>query len=1337
LGFYVQTHSAFFICGEALNQQIQRIMAKKSIVFLFLSALLASLFYEGKASFVSEYDELQVLQSDQEGIVFRYSVPEPVFTKAKINGIDFDQINLDKCVSSNLPGEPQLPVRIVVIGIPPDAEIKVEILEQTSQEHSGINLAPNLKIEESDKNQLGYEVSYQELNKTIMLDRFFPEAMVYLEPPTFLRNQRVVRLKIYPIQFNPQRKTIRYHPEFTIAVRFSGGKKEPQRVKEDLFEEIYQSVLLNYEQSKPWRKVEGRQSFFKPGVVYPFDYSENWYKLVVRDNGIYKIDRTMLLQAGAPVSEIDPRTFRIFSGGGKTLPSNNSNSFLELKELSIFVSGEDDGILDSDDFILFYGWSVNDWDYDSTGKQASFYTNPFTYDHIFWLTFNEGISFPQPPKRMEVKEGNLEEQNPFVPYKFKARLHLEQDKEQDKENENYRDWFWLETDSIRMFVSLPGAVPEDTNLVKVKSTSVGGVSIRVNQESANIIDSLSSKTIRIASTSAFHGGIVDTLDFVFSAKAFLDYYEVEYWRRFECHDRQLFFESPEAERVVQYEISNLYSPQVYVFDITDKFEAKLFDGSQIAGEVSKFQDSVKMDSKSRYYLVDQSRLKKPTQLSKDEGSNLRDVNNQADFLIITPSDFYDLVQSLKSWRSSFNQMEVKTIKVQDIYDEFSGGLLDPVAIRDFLRYAYQEWQKKPAFVLLVGDGNYDYKNNLGTGVRNFIPPFAPDPSISDDSYVSLDDTLNMIISRLPVRSESEAEVVLDKIISYEREPEFGTWRNLITLVADDEWEGAGKLDGLRNYHTPDTETLAKSHVPSSFNISKVYLMEYPFDYKGEKPQAEEAIVNSFNSGSLIINYIGHANPDLWAHEGVFKTAQDIPRLSNKRKLPLVYMATCRCGFFFSPYTQGMAEELLRAEGKGAIATISAVWRVTPQANAELNFKVYDLLLYDSLSIGEALFTAKILRELNDNDRKYALFGDPVMRLGMPSLKVELTQITPDTLSALGMVNIEGEVRERGGDLHTDFNGRAYILGFDSQRKNVHEIKISETYSEHISYDLPGLVIFRGEALVENGRFSASFVVPKDISYGGNTGRVSVYVVDDDKDGAGAQDSLVILGSDTTVVDTLGPQIAISFAENPNFRDGDIIPPSTTLQLSIFDEHGINITGELGHGITLVIDQDYQHEVDLNKNFQYDLGSFQKGSLSYQLPNLFEGDHVLSIKAWDNANNSSLVSVRVQVMSQSEFKLTEVMNYPNPFSEETNFYYRLSSFADKVNIEIFTLAGRLIKTLPNASRDVGINFSTTWNGKDQDGDKVANGVYIYKVMAEKRIDGELKKEEVFGKAVVLR
>jgi hypothetical protein len=861
--------------------------------------------------------------------------------------------------------------------------------------------------------------------------------------------------------------------------------------------------------------------------------------------------------------------------------------------------------------------------------------------------------------------------------------------------------------------------------------------------------------LTVARSLNFHGGVVETLDISFPDTTYLDWYEIEYPRKFDCNNRQLFFESPETSGVAQFEVSNLFSSQVYLFDVTDYFDVQRFEGMQIEGEFARFQDTIKTDAKTRYFLVDEGKLKKPLDFFRDEKSNIKELSQQADFLIITHSDFYDEIKNLESFRKSYNQMSVMVVDVQDVYDEFSGGLFDPVGIRDFLKFAYKNWKKPaPAFALLVGDGQYDYKNNLGTGSINFIPPFAPtwegDNSMSDDNYVyfgkygyldsdstygTLDQKVDVVISRWPVRTKNEVAVVLDKVINYEKTPEFGTWRNLITLVADDEFH---ENSSSETEHTVDTETLSKLHVPSSFNLSKIYLMEYPFDFKQEKPEAEEAIINAFNSGALIVNYTGHGNPDVWADERVFKRSQDIPRLSNKRKLPLVYVSSCSIGFFFNPFGEGMGEEFLRAEDKGAIATISASWLVFPGPNAALNFKVYDLLLnQDSISIGEALFIAKLLR-LPDagarwNDRRYVLFGDPLMKLGAPQLRVELTDVAPETLSALSLVEIKGEVKDKNDSLMGDFNGTAKISAFDSQRKKTHTLP----GGGKVNYDLPGLIMFKGEAEVKAGRFQARFVVPKDISYGGNTGRISAYLLRQDQDGAGVKDSLVIRGSDTTVIDTIGPQITVSFDDRVSFSDQETILPNSILKLSLWDEHGINMTGEVGHGITLMIDQDLEHQIDLSGNFEYEPGSYQKGALSYQLSSLFEGDHDLTIKAWDNANNSSLRSVNVKVSAQRELKLTQVMNHPNPFSTTTNFYYYLSSEADKVEVRIFTLAGRLIREIPYASARTGINYSTTWDGKDQDGDEVANGVYIYKITAEGAVNGKQEKAEVFGKAVVVR
>jgi len=1324
-----------------------------TIFLLITVGLMTSLagFATGSNS-ISEYDDIQVLKSDQEGVVFRYLVPELNLKEIELGGQNFDLINIDRCALSNLPGKPQLPVRTVWIGIPLNGDVTVEIMENAETEKTGVNLAYAVKIEPGQENTVGYNLSPMKTKDT--QDAFLPAGIVTYDSPVFLRNQRAVELRIFPVQYNPARGSIKHSSQITVKVNFS-SRGEGGLVRErDLFENIYKNTLLNYDQSRGWRKTSVDKGQLKPSTDYPFGYSDHWYKLTIKENGLYKIDRTRLIQAGVPVSSVDPRTLRLFNGGGKALPLDNSSPYLSLKELAIFVSGEENGKFDAGDFIIFYGWSPSDWDYDSTGKKATFNVNSFTNDNVFWLTFNPPSPFPEPPKRMQTKDGSLTVPNPITPQKFQSRIHYEQDNTLRYYSSgyvaDYFRWYWMETSSTRMFASLPGTISQDTCTIKVRHTE-SSPNVYVNTVLAEIVDSLSTASLTVAQSFDFHGGVVDTLDITFPGLVYLDWYEIEYPRRFECYERQLLFENPENAGVVQFNISNLYSAQFYLLDITSYFDVKRIDSVMIEGEFARFQDTASADFKTRYFLVDESKLKSPAEFYSDEKSNLKELSHQADFLILTPSVFYDQIQSLKNFRHSYNQMSVEVVKVQDIYDEFSGGLVDPVAIRDFLKFAYKSWSKPaPAFTLLVGDGNYDYKNNLGTGSVNLIPPFTPvwegDRSVSDENYVYfgkygyLDSDsayiptirqLDMVISRWPVKTKDEVTVLLDKVIGYEQTPEFGSWRNLITLVADDEYTNESNSEA---FHTQDTEELSKYHVPAGLNQSKIYLMEYPFDFKQEKPQAEEAIINAFNSGTVIVNYLGHGNPDVWSHERVFKRTQDIPRLNNLRKLPLVYTSSCSIGLFFNPIGEGMAEELLRTEDKGAIATVSATWLVYPDPNAALNFKVYDLLFKtDSLSIGEALFTAKLLRQPNSNDRQYVLFGDPVMKLGVPELKVKITSVSPDTFAALSLVKVKGEVRDFQDSVFTGYNGVAKITVFDSQRKRVHTMP----EGGKVYYDLPGLVIFKGDAEVTNGSFTADFVVPKDISYGGNTGKISVYLSNQDQDGAGILDSLVVRGSDTTVVDTIGPEITLSFDDQTSFSQGEIILPNSLLKLSFFDEHGINITGEVGHGIALVVDQDLEHQIDLSADFEYQPGSYQRGGLVYQFTGLSSGEHNLSIKAWDNANNSSLLSVNVKVSAQRELLLTEVMNYPNPFSKETNFYYQLSSDAEKVEVKIFTLAGRLIRQIPFASAQAGINYSTVWDGRDQEGDAVANGVYIYKITAEGTLNGKREKTEVLGKAVVVK
>jgi hypothetical protein len=1314
-------------------------MITRIAIFILLFSLVIPVY----ASASGEYSDFQILKSDEKGIVFKYIVPELTSSTLERGDTLFDILSVDKCPLSRDPGYPRVPARIVVIGIPLGSQIDVRVIEGNNLEKGKLNLP---RFEEKIIKGEGQESG--KLRENIYnKDIFYPEKIVSFDSLTFMRNQRILRLKIFPVQYNPLRKAIKYYSDITIAVDFSGGEKGESNIGKDLFENVYRETILNYEIAKNWRKT--RETGLKKVLqVNPFSYSDTWYKITLRDNGIYKLDGNYLVNSGIDLSSVDPQKIRIFNGGGKVLPVLNKDPRPELKEVAIFVSDGGDNKFDPSDFILFYGWSVNNWEYDSAYGGYKYYLNPYTRENVFWLTFTEGIpGFPEPPKRMEIKDGSLLDPAPFSSSKSKDRIHMESDvmlAEYDGTPYDYFNWYWQRGSSFNLALSLINITSGDTAFIKVKDFSNYATSIALNSSSIEII----SKTngITTAQSINLNEGL-NTLSFDFSYQTYLDYYEIEYWKKLTCSDNQLWFENQDTSGVIEYRITGFNGTAPHLFEIEDRFGVKKFEGYVRSADTIKFQDQVTEGEKKQFYLADQSKFKTPVSLTLNQMADLRDVSNQADLLVITHSDFYDQLQEYKSLRENPN-LRVKLVEVQDIYDEFSWGLFDPVAIRDFLKYAYENWEgQAPAFALLVGDGTYDYKDLLGTHSPDYIPPFAVDPSVSDDNFVYFGNygyvdedsngVVDMFIGRWPVKTTQDVQIITNKIKDYEVNPELNTWRDLITLVADDEFGPPGVNNEWE--HTFYTESLSKGHIPNSFNLNKIYLMEYPKDVNGKKPEAEEAIVNAFNNGTVIINYMGHGNPNVWAHEYVFKREQDIPRLKNKRRLPLVYVASCSIGNFYSPYAEGMGEEFLRAEEKGAISVISATWLVYATENAILNFKVYDLLLEsDSLySISEALYIAKLLRGYSSNDRQYIIIGDPLTFLASPELRVRLSDLNPDTLSALSRINFKGEVTDREGNLKTGFEGTANLLAFDSERLRTHIMPNGDS----VKYTLPGNVIFRGSAQVNGGEFTGSFIVPKDIGYGGKNAKISAYVVNSDSsaDGAGALDSLVVAGTDTTVKDSLGPQISILFEENLKFTDGDTVKPDPTLIVYINDPQGINLTGELGHGITLTIDDDWENMQDLTSNFRYDLNNYTQGSIIQKL-NLREGEHTLKIKAWDNANNSTLQSFLVKVLSvDKELSITQALNYPNPFAGRTQFTYELSIPASKVEIKIFTISGRLIKIL-SGTGSPGFNSGVIWDGRDEDGDKVANGVYIYKIVAETKYGSggkeTTKEAEAIGKAVVM-
>ncbi|MBD3257358.1 type IX secretion system sortase PorU, partial [candidate division GN15 bacterium] len=722
---------------------------------------------------------------------------------------------------------------------------------------------------------------------------------------------------------------------------------------------------------------------------------------------------------------------------------------------------------------------------------------------------------------------------------------------------------------------------------------------------------------------------------------------------------------------------------------------------------------------------------------------------RADLMIITNRALEPSLDEYVTYRSRGRSVQVVT--VENIMDNFSYGLYDPAAIRDLLKYAYENYPAPaPSAALFVGDANYDYRDNLSTGVPNWVPSYVigGDDANSDDNYVYFgayglldSDTsywgggrgYDMMTARWPVRSGAEIDAIIDKLTDYESGENLGAWRSRIALVADDEF---GQFDN-EVYHTSQTETLQRNFIPAELTRNKIYMWEYPF-VNQDKPAVTEDIIDAFNDGSLVMNYVGHGNPDVWAHEHVLERGSDLPRIQNYDRLPLVFAASCAIGFFDDPRREGMAEDFMASTSGGAIGVISATRLVYSGPNSLLNQQVYSNLFGpDKMSVCEALYAAKLQRQYPDsiprpieNDRSYVYMGDPYLHLAEPELTVEYTEV-PDSLVALSRTRVAGRlVDEQGSPVAVD--GVLEVSVFDAYRE-----KMFATNLDTVDYSVDGPEIFRGSATVSGGSFSFEFIPPLDISYGRPGARISAYAVGGGLDGLGTADAIPVSQSLVASSDSTGPRVEYSLVGRDNFQNGDVVTARDVLEIRLSDSSGINLADGIGHGIVLTMDDNSDAPVNLSGRFAYDQDDFTTGGLQYALSDLPPGKHRLKITAWDNANNVTVEELSVVMALAGELAINDLLNYPNPMADQTTFHFELTTPTDRLSLEIFTLSGKKIWSVSElglgADRYPNDRLTIVWDGRDLDGDRVATGVYIYKLSAVPE-SGEAVEE--FGKVVVL-
>ena len=1272
--------------------------------------------------------DIQTTAQGDTGCRMTFTAGDLLMDEIVLNGKQYSSVDFEGAVWFAGPGEPNIPCYSFLVAVPSSGPVSVRVSAGPAytELHTAVVPVPQERLEE------GMYVQEYEQGPVYKENRTFPGVLYTSADPGFIGSLRVVRIQVYPVQYNPVTGRLTAAGSMEIDVSWP----QQQVAERAAVQGHIENAVVNSTQAPRFFAAKA------PAADADRAASDgNLYKFAVSQTGMYGISGSFLENNGINVSSIDPATIKIYNNGGRELPALLSEPRPEsLVEIPVMVTGSEDGTFDPQDQVVFFGRGSSGISYNAETRAYSHFINRYYEENVYWLSFNDGVQ----GRRLE------EEQSGSGQGVRLTQFTDQQFSEQDRIPlfRGGKTWYNTELSSLypaqtyTVYAKDPADVQDGSLRIRVKGGSgdTHYFSVRLNNALVDYFSVSGTKVlVRDISFAQSLSDGENSLRIEYSspgegAKAYVDWYEIAYTRELRAHEGTLIFYSPRDPGDYTYLMEG-FDARPIVMDVTDPqgslIEAYESDGlwavQGAAGEVPRV-----------YAAAQENSLLSPVSITQAGGFMLRNTENAADMIIVTAEEFTSQAEELANLHRQYDGMSVFVISVDQVFDEFGWGIPDPVAIRDFIAYAYARWAKQPAYLLLFGGGHFDFRTLLSGSEPNKIPPYEYSGSSLNDSraaddffcYVSGDDRYpDLAAGRIPAWTVEEAQIVTDKIVSYVSEPSFGRWRSLVTFLGDDEKTTSGKENEIT--HITSSEYVAEHVVPERFNKKKIFLTEYPEQYTTQRrlrPQARQALLDQINRGTVFVNYIGHGNKFVLTHEWVFHRDVDIPLLENSTMLPVFYGATCAFAQYDDPDDRSFAEALVTARGKGGIGSVGASRFCSSIPNEALNRVFMRLLFQDGLSLGQALQMAKPFVSYTSNNELYHLLGDPALRLAVPQYTARLASMEPDTFKALSVLNVSGQVMKEG-ELWEGFNGDIAVSAFDSRKA----VTYKTMYGTEIPYILAGNTIFKGEGRVENGQFTAAFVIPKDISYGGESGRLFFYFTNDAVDGSGYKDDIAVGGSGT-ISDEQGPEIGISFSGFENFMSGDMITEDPKLICAISDDKtGINITGEIGHTIVLTIDGTEQK--DLTEFFQYDEESYLSGRIIYSLQGLEKGEHTISLKAWDNANNSASTTVECTVVEGDRIYFERVLPYPNPFSTETAITFSINVEAD-VSVKIFTTDGRMIRRIDDVWAVPGFNI-VEWDGLDSMGDIIGNGVYLYKITARAVFEQGSGENTYIGKVMKMR
>ena len=1114
-------------------------------------------------------------------------------------------------------GRPRLPVYAQCIGIPVAGTPVVTVIQARPEVRS----VENVRVTPDDP-IFPTSVSAPRRNS----QGFYPSKLVEVIPSGFVRDQRIASLQINPVQYNSVTKQLRIFTSVTFRINFpyspvAGGTsvgntftpvQKPIQGASPVFESMFRDTLRNYEQARSWRSR--RQTYYSsvyensvPGAPALTGSNTYRFKIPVIRTDLYRISYNNIKAAGVAPEDIDLDTLQLESRGQK-------------QGVYIFDENEND-TLDTGEQIVFYGRALAD--------------NKFTDENVYWLLFalrGEVASGNLEPSRVATRDATPRTENLVAPTAFLTRERFEENVHHDTlsgvdvKSELADHYFWvtfrggnINTSRKDFPIELPMAVPRlevnrDAILrLKFQGASRRGTALHQARIAFNGLQlgrveewkrQASQITTRNIPQARIHHNQVnfmriEALDTnqtsAGSYDFYLDWYELDYWRNFQADANRLEFNTntePRNRGKVQYRVGNIFHETIDVYQLDDKGIVSKLTGGKVSRRGASYQilfeDTV--NRHTRYFVISRTAYRSINALVPTPPTLLRNPANQADYVVITPPTFAEDIQPLVEFRRS-QGLTTMVVDIGDIYDEFSDGLFNPLAIQKFLRYVYNNWQQPVStYVVLIGDAHYDYKRAIVElyrrdpsfrGTYNLYPIFVPTfhgwspesgETAMDQRFVNVsgDDPLpDMLIGRLSVQTSEELATMVEKIINYEKNLKTGPWQGTLIQVADDHTDNPS--DGVFEV---SRDQLIADIIPVGYNTRQIYLR------KIRSPELTRFRIRSaINQGALLIEYTGHGGIQTWADESIFRL-EDVLELRN-RNLPFVITTTCLNGQFDKPQQAGnhcLSEQFLLGE-HGAIAALSATRLTYGAANAEFDEDLFEALFGvgragnldtgfqrtpSSATIGHIVANAKIsfITRIRNTQwipgaEQYTLFGDPASRLALPELdiKVDLERIAVNKTHEIVIKANEVGIIEDSGVGVT--GSPSFTLASDFSTESLSAVA---AFANNFDDDLNNELSLRTRGRVWQGEYGTIRIdVPNSALPGG--GVVRLFAFDDTRAAVGGarfwvetpvvhdiRETLDIKVTDTLnisvlIVDDRGPagirSISVLWDDTATFKDETI------------------------------------------------------------------------------------------------------------------------------------------------------------------------------------------------------